>query len=85
MLENVIRTFDGSAGAMEPEGILSMFERSLSHKLRCKNLIADGDSKTHTLLLEKQPYGDDPEHQVKKVDCIVPDTFRNAWALPCTI
>ena len=42
---------------MEPLGTLDLFRRSLQKRLRYKWLIADGDSKTHNLLLDKQPYG----------------------------
>ena len=49
--------FQGSSSAMEPVGI----------KLRYYRLIADGDSKTHAMLLEEQPYGSIP---VEKCDCI---------------
>ena len=54
--------FTGSAGAMEPKGTVEMFQSSLSHGLRYKWLISDGDSKTH------QPYGKD--HLVVKMDCV---------------
>ena len=60
--------FSGSAGAMEPKGTLEMFQSSLSHGLRYKWLISDGDSKTHSLLLQKQPYGED--QPVEKMDCV---------------
>ena len=60
--------FTGSAGAMEPTGVLSMFSRSLSFNIRYKHLICDGDAKTHSLLLEESPYGE--EHPVQKVDCV---------------
>ena len=62
--------FSGSAGAMEPLGTVELFKRSLNEKIRYKYLIADGDSKTHTLLLQEQPYGTDGEHQVEKKDCV---------------
>ena len=60
--------FIGSAGAMEPQGTLDMFQSSLEYKLRYTKLISDGDSKTHSLLLKEQPYGSD--HPVEKVDCV---------------
>ena len=34
------------------------------------NLISDGDSKSHGIILEEQPYGSDPDQQVKKLDCV---------------
>ena len=60
--------FSGSAGAMEPKGTLEMVRRSSENKLRYKYLISDGDSKTHSLLLNEQPYGSDC--LVEKLDCI---------------
>ena len=60
--------FTGSAGAMEPTGVLLMFSRSLSFNIRYKHLICDGDAKTHSLLLEESPYGE--EHTIEKVDCV---------------
>ena len=69
--------FSGSAGAMEPEGMLSMFQHSLNYKLRYKYLIADGDSKTHSLLLGKTALW----QGLKKG--IVLDTFKSEWELLC--
>ena len=60
--------FDGSSCSMEPRGTLVLFERSLQHGMRYKYLISDGDSKSHNLIVEQQPYGE--EHQVEKMDCI---------------
>ena len=62
------RNFEGSAGSMEPKGIVEMFKSSLNYNLRYTSLICDGDAKTHALLLEEQPYG--RSHPVKKLDCI---------------
>lgn len=59
--------FAGSAGAMEPQGILEMLQSSTSYRLRYKWLISDGDAKTHSLILREQPYGTD--HTVEKMDC----------------
>ena len=59
--------FDGSAGAMEPTGTLQMFNTSMCDNIRYTRLIADGDSKTHTLLVEQRPYSDTI---VQKCDCI---------------
>ena len=42
-----------------------MFRHSM---IRFKNLISDGDSKTHSLLLEEQSYGPETESQVHKMD-----------------
>lgn len=66
--DNCDINFDGSSPAMEAQGALTMFQRSIvKHKLRYTGLIADGDSKTHSLLLDMKPYGD---FNVEKMDCI---------------
>ena len=59
--------FKGSAGAMEPHGTVEMFKQSLQYKIRYNPLIADGDTKTHNMLLEQQPYG---STLVEKCDCV---------------
>ena len=59
--------FEGSAGAMEPQGTLQLFKSSLDYNLRYTKLISDGDSKTHALLLEEKPYG---STLVEKCDCV---------------
>ena len=57
--DNCDINFDGSSPAMEAQGALTMFQRSIvKHKLRYTGLIADGDSKIHSLLLDMKPYGD---------------------------
>ena len=55
--------YEGSSGRMEPQGMVEMFQRSLEF-----DLVSDGDSKTHKLILEKQPY--DSSVEVKKKDCV---------------
>ena len=59
--------FEGSAGTMEPQGTLQLFKLSLDYNLRYTKLISDGDSKTHTLLLEEKPYG---STLMEKCDCV---------------
>ena len=60
--------FEGSSCSMKPKGTLVLFQRSLEHGMRYKYLISDGDSKSHNLLIQQKPYGE--EHQVEKKDCI---------------
>ena len=60
--------FSGSSPAMEPHGTLQLFMRSLQHRMRYKNLISDGDSKSYVLLQREEPYG--PDHPVIKLDCV---------------
>lgn len=59
--------FDGSSAAMEPESTFEMFKSSLDYNICCTRLISDGDSKTHAMLLEEQPYG---TTIVVKCDCV---------------
>ena len=59
--------FTGSAGTMKPKGVSTTFSHSLDFNIRYKYLISDGDAKTHTLLLQEKPYG---EEHVEKVDCV---------------
>ena len=47
--------YEGSSGGMEPHGLSILFKRSLAEKIRYKYLISDGDSKSHSLILEQQP------------------------------
>lgn len=62
--------FSGSAGAMEPQGTVLLIKRSLDFNVRYMNLVSDGDSKTMSLLQQEMPYRPDPDHQVKKMDCV---------------
>ena len=62
--------FSGSAGAMEPQGAVLLFKRSLDFNVRYMNLVSDGDSKTMSLLQQEMPYGPDSDHQVKKMVCV---------------
>ena len=62
--------FSGSACAMELAGTLQMFCLSSEYKLRYMNLISDGDSKAHSMILAEQPYGASDDVQVKKLDCV---------------
>ncbi len=49
---------------MEANGTLDLFLKSMKYNLRCSKLVCDGDSKTHSLLLQKKkPYGDVLEGQ----------------------
>ncbi len=47
-----------------------MFGRSIDYRISFKNLISDGDSKTHSLIPEEQPYGPETDNQIKKKDCV---------------
>ena len=61
---------------MRSQGALTLFQRSVvKHKLRYTSLIADGDSKMHSLLLENKPYGD---VIVDKMDCIDNECMKAA-------
>lgn len=57
-----------SSGAMEVEGAIILFGRSLQkHGFRYLKMLGDGDAKTHTRLIELDPYGGRP---IIKVECI---------------
>ncbi len=59
----------GSSGAMEAEGSLVMYERSVDkHKLRYTTYVGDGDSKSYTKVKNAQPYG--PDVTIEKKECI---------------
>ena len=59
--------FDGSSPAMECEGAVTLWERSIEkHNLRYKWMVSDGDSKAYTAV--KDVYG--AECEVEKLDCI---------------
>ena len=61
---------DGSAGKMEVDGVLEMFERSVElHDVYYENYIGDGDTKTFKCLRDSLPYGD--ELEVKKLECVL--------------
>ena len=60
--------FEGSSGAMECEGALRMFRRSiLQYKLRYTSIISDGDSKTHTAIVQEDVYDG---VEVQKLECV---------------
>lgn len=49
---------EGSAGKMEVDVVIEMFQRSESlHELKYENYVGDGDSKTFKAILNSQPYG----------------------------
>ena len=58
----------GSAGKMECDGIIPCFESSVpTHKLRYAEYLADGDSKSYSLVVANNPYPDKP---VQKLECV---------------
>lgn len=62
--------FRGSSGAMEPQGIVKLFSRSLDYKLRYKHYISDGDSASFSALKKAKPYGGGEEDEIIKLDCV---------------
>ena len=59
----------GSSPAMECEGVLRIWKRSVeTHHLRYTQMISDGDSKSLATLNEHQPYGEDMK--VEKHECV---------------
>ncbi|GFY12259.1 uncharacterized protein TNCV_283621 [Trichonephila clavipes] len=63
------KNYSGSAGKMEVDGMLRIFNRSEKlHNLKYSNYIGDGDTKTFNALSENKPYGDD--HLILKIECV---------------
>lgn len=61
---------EGSAGMMEVNGIIEMFERSVElHNVYYEYYIGDGDTKTFKKLKDVQPYGD--VVNVQKKECVL--------------
>ncbi|GFX62726.1 uncharacterized protein TNCV_3007631 [Trichonephila clavipes] len=62
------KNYSGSAGKMEVDGMLRIFNRSEKfHNLKYSNYIGDGDTKTFNALSENKQYGDD--HLIQKIEC----------------
>ncbi|GFX31754.1 uncharacterized protein TNCV_170871 [Trichonephila clavipes] len=63
------KNYSGSAGTMEVDGMLRIFNRSEKlRNLKYSNYIGDGDTKTFNALSENKPYGDD--HLIQKIECV---------------
>ncbi|GFU29260.1 uncharacterized protein TNCV_1975031 [Trichonephila clavipes] len=63
------KNYSGSAGKMEVDGMLKIFNRSEKlHNLKYSNYIGDGDTKTFNALSENKPYGDD--YLIQKIECV---------------
>lgn len=61
--------YSGSSGAMEVEGALRIWRRSVDkYKLRYTQIISDGDSKSFAAILKENPYGN--EHPIVKFECV---------------
>ena len=61
------RNHTGSAGAMEPAGMMAIFNRSLqSRSLRYTRYLGDGDSKSYKTVADAQPYG---SVEIEKLEC----------------
>ena len=59
---------EGSSGAMEAAGLVECFMSSVQdRKLRYINYIADGDSKSYSGIVAKDPYNG---KEVKKLECV---------------
>ncbi|KAL8563508.1 hypothetical protein ACOMHN_066175 [Nucella lapillus] len=68
-----------SAGAMEMEGALILFKRSVQlHGFRYTEMLGDGDAKTHSRLLQEDPYDGRP---IEKLECVNHVTKRMGTAL----
>ena len=61
--------FEGSSPAMEAEGALILWSRSLKkHNLQYKLMVSDGNSKAFIKVKESEVYG--PDCEIEKLDCI---------------
>ena len=74
--ENFLKTHDcpindeGSAGSMDPSGILRMSEKSVDNsQVRFTTYIDDGDSKACHNAMTAAPYG--PDKPIIKGECVV--------------
>ncbi|KAL8610608.1 hypothetical protein ACOMHN_006327 [Nucella lapillus] len=68
-----------SAGAIEMEGALILFKRSVQlHGFRYTEMLGDGDAKTHSRLLQEDPYDGRP---IEKLECVNHVTKRMGTAL----
>ncbi|KAL7292643.1 hypothetical protein TKK_0013770 [Trichogramma kaykai] len=58
----------GSTGGMEVEAIKEMFQRFMKNKVKYRNYIGDGDSKTYTDVVNSKPYGE--SFKINKKECV---------------
>ena len=64
---NCQANFSGSSGAMDSEGTLQIFKRSMEkHSLIYSEFLGDGDSKAYDLLVEHQVY----PSEIRKLECV---------------
>lgn len=67
--KNCLSNHQGSAGKMEVDSMVEMFQRSQKlYGVRYKNYIGDGDSKTYSNIVSSKPYGN--SFLIKKKECI---------------
>ena len=73
--ENFLKTHncpindEGSAGSMEPSGIVRMFEKSVDNlQVRFTTYIGDGDSQAYHHVMTAAPYG--PDKPIIKGECV---------------
>jgi hypothetical protein len=60
--------YTGSAGGMEVESIVEMFQQSVTkHGVKYANYVGDGDSKTYKSVVDAKPY---PDLIVCKLECV---------------
>ncbi|GFX63818.1 uncharacterized protein TNCV_5032871 [Trichonephila clavipes] len=68
-VKECLKNHNGSAGMMETENMVRIFQRSLSHRsVRYTSYIGDGDSKTFSSITASNPYGEDIT--VSKIECV---------------
>ena len=62
--------FDGKAGAMEKEGALRLWSRSLQHKMKYVTFVGDGDSSAHSAVMALNDGQGPYDVPVIKEECI---------------
>ncbi|XKL59926.1 hypothetical protein PGB90_000942 [Kerria lacca] len=68
-VDDCVANYSGTSGGMEVEGVLKIFDRSLSqYNVQYKNYLGDGDSRAFKAVCEKQPYGSN--YEINKLECI---------------
>ena len=73
------KTIDCSSGAMEMEGAVIIFRRSIQlHGFRYSQMLGDGDAKTYARVCEDDPYDGRP---IEKLECVNHVTKRMETAL----
>lgn len=67
--KDCLNNHNGSAGKMEPDGMVEIFKRSKKEReVRYASYIGDGDTKTYQAIVDADPYKE--ELVVQKIECV---------------